>query len=121
MKGDIMEYLSIPGTVSPKDQETFQSTNWTQGNTGITKKYNYNNDFKMIYRVVDTTQNSRDRMSGPDKNSLETRINTEGQEHTMGVPYSVSDPDPLLKNKERNTTKQDPHNSEPKSDIWVPF
>lgn len=97
MKGDIMEYLSILGTVSPKDQETFQSTNWTQGNTGITKKYNYNNDFKMIYRVVDTTQNSRDRMSGPDKNSLETRINTEGQEHTMGVPYSVSDPDPLLK------------------------
>lgn len=46
---------------SPQYQETFLSTEWTIGNTGKGKNHNYNDDFEMIYRVVDISQKVMDR------------------------------------------------------------
>lgn len=80
---------------SPQYQETFLSTEWTIGNTGKGKNHNYNDDFEMIYRVVDISQKVMDRNFRPSKNSPQTLINTGGQEYSMGSPYPVSDPDPV--------------------------
>ena len=40
-----------PTILKPVDQEVFDATPWRTGNTGITKKQNYNNSFRMLYRV----------------------------------------------------------------------
>ena len=78
----------IPSTVSPKNQETFRSTEWKEGNTGKTKNHNFNNDFTMKYRTVHTSQRLLDTISASVQNSLETRIDTRGQEQPMGIPYT---------------------------------
>ena len=87
----------IPITVSPKNQETFRSTEWKEGNTGKTKNHNFNNDFTMKYRTVHTSQRLLDTINGSVQNSLEPRINTRGQEQPMGSPYTGFDPDPNTK------------------------
>ena len=40
----------------PADQEVFASTSWRIGNTGRTKKHDYNSRFQMLYRVVYTDE-----------------------------------------------------------------
>ena len=40
----------------PVEQEVFASTPWKKGNTGRTKRVDYNEKFEMHYRLVDTSK-----------------------------------------------------------------
>ena len=79
----------------PVDQEVFAATEWKVGNTGITKKQNYNNSFLMIYRVVYVDQFLPDFLKGPVKKAAETQYLQGGQGVGMGRPTSPCDPDPV--------------------------
>lgn len=78
----------------PRCQETFQSTSWKCGNTGITKALDYNNRFKMLYRVVNLNARILDLNNILVKKCPETPDITRGQDNHMVPPYSVDDPDP---------------------------
>ncbi len=80
----------------PVDQEVFASTPWRTGNTGITKKQNYNNSFRMLYRVVFTDRKLPDFQNGPVKNTGKTQYLCGGQGSTMGRPEPAGDPDPAV-------------------------
>ena len=70
----------------PADQEVFAATPWRIGNTGHTKKCDYNRSFRMLYRVVSTDQILLDSQKGPVKNPAKTQYFCEGQDSSMGRP-----------------------------------
>lgn len=80
----------------PADQEVFAATPWRIGNTGHTKKCDYNRSFRMLYRVVSTDQILLDSQKGPVKNPPKTQYFCGGQDSSMGRPTTGCDPDPAL-------------------------
>ena len=76
----------------PVDQEVFSSTPWQKGNTGKTKRKDYNNDFEMFYRLVDTSK-KLDKYKCPEKNNLQTQYLCGGRDQPMGSPKVPADPD----------------------------
>ena len=79
----------------PVDQEVFPATPWRTGNTGTTKKQNFNSSFQMLYRVVFTDRKLRDFQNGPVKKVEKTQCLCGGQGSTMGRPETAADPDPV--------------------------
>ena len=78
----------------PADQEVFAATPWRTGNTGLSKKRDYNKSFRMLYRVVSTDQILRDSKTSTVKNAAETQYLCGGQDASMGRPTTACDPDP---------------------------
>ena len=78
---------------SPVEQEVFVSTPWKQGNTGRTKRVDYNKQFEMCYRLVDTTK-LLDKKKCPVKKDPQTLYLCGGQATSMGSPKVTVDPDP---------------------------
>jgi len=62
-----------PAVGLPRDQEVFFATPWQIGNTGRTQKHDYNRDFEMRYRIVDTSRRLV-RKNGRVKNTPEKQI-----------------------------------------------
>jgi|GEM_PF-654823 len=79
--------------IRPADQEIFEATPWTRGNTGITKRVNYNKQFEMFYRLVYTSK-LLDKNICLEKNRPETQCLCGVQHHPMGGPKVPADPDP---------------------------
>ena len=77
----------------PHEQEIFEATPWKIGNTGKTQKYDYNNDFKMYYRLVDTSKKlfSKKRRV---ENRPESLDFSGGRNDAMGRPSLRFDPAP---------------------------
>ena len=80
----------------PVDQEVFAATPWKTGNTGITKKLDYNKSFQMMYRVVFTDKKLWDSQNGTLKFVKESQCLCGGQDSSMGRPELASDPDPTV-------------------------
>ena len=80
----------------PADQEVFASTSWRIGNTGRTKKHDYNSRFQMLYRVVYTDEILLNFQKRPVKKTGKTQYLCGGQENTMGRPTPSNDPDPAV-------------------------
>lgn len=78
--------------IKPSEQEVFVATPWKEGNAGVTKRHDYNSDFKMVYRVV----NLLDKKNCLVKNTTQHLINTGGREATMGPPYDSPAPAPAF-------------------------
>lgn len=78
----------------PAEQEVFAATPWKTGNTGMTKKQDYNNSFRMLYRVVSVDRILPDFQKGPVKNAAEPQYLRGGQDISMGHPTTACDPDP---------------------------
>ena len=92
---DVSVALKLNTTIArPADQEVFAATSWRTGNTGRTKKLDYNNRFQMLYRVVNVDQILPDFQNGPVKRAAETPYLCGGRDNTMGRPTPGSDPDP---------------------------
>ena len=77
----------------PVEQEVFASTPWKKGNTGRTKRVDYNEKFEMHYRLVDTSK-ILDKNKCLVKKQPETLYLCGGQDASMGRPKLVGDPDP---------------------------
>lgn len=82
-----------PALGAPHEQEVFAATDWKIGNTGRTKRHDYNKDFMMAYRLVDTSERL-DTKKCPVKKNPKTLILCGGQDQPMGGPYVTDDPDP---------------------------
>ena len=93
----------------PADQEVFAATPWKTGNTGLTKKQDYNNSFRMLYRVVYTDQILPDFQKNPVKNAAKTKYLCGGRDIGMGRPTPACDPDPAL---------QDVYKRQPYYDVY---
>ena len=92
---DVSVALKLNTTIArPAGQEVFAATSWRTGNTGRTKKLDYNNRFQMLYRVVNVDQILPDFQNGPVKKAAETPYLCGGRDNTMGRPTPGSDPDP---------------------------
>ena len=92
---DVSVALKLNTTIArPAGQEVFAATSWRTGNTGRTKKLDYNNRFQMLYRVVNVDQILPDFQNGPVKRAAETPYLCGGRDNTMGRPTPGSDPDP---------------------------
>lgn len=81
-------------TPRPVNQEVFAATPWRTGNTGRTKKLDYNNSFQMLYRVINIDRILPDFPKNPVKKTTETQYLCGGRDKTMGLPTPGSDPDP---------------------------
>ena len=93
------EFMVDPAIGAPHEQEVFESTEWTVGNTGKTEKRDYNQQFRMYYRLVNTSiRILRSKNSGV-KNSPRTSHFSGGQAPAMGGPYPAGDPDPYAEAK----------------------
>lgn len=77
----------------PKDQEIFAATPWKKGNTGRTKRVDYNTKFEMFYRFVNTSK-LLDKKKCPVKKQAKTQYLHGGQTDSMGSPKVAVDPDP---------------------------
>lgn len=78
---------------SPVEQEVFSATPWKKGNTGRTKRVDYNTKFEMFYRLVDTSKRL-DKKNCLVKNEAGTQYLCGGQSDAMGSPKVGVDPDP---------------------------
>lgn len=83
----------ISGILRPAEQEVFVSTPWKKGNTGRTKRVDYNKQFEMLYRLVDTSK-LLDKKNCPVKKQPQTLCLCGGQADSMGSPKDTVDPDP---------------------------
>lgn len=90
--------LQLNNALSPCQQEVFEADSWKIGNTGRTKRRDYNQDFTMLYRVVHTDRKLVDKIKCPPKNDSETRYSRRGQEQPMGFPKNTTDADPVTSN-----------------------
>lgn len=89
-----LQIVSSANNLKPCEQEIFESTPWKKGNTGITKRVNYNDKFEMFYRIVDTSK-LLDKKKCLEKIHPETLYLCGGQDLPMGSPKGCDDPDPF--------------------------
>ena len=77
----------------PHRQEVFEATPWVIGNTGRTQKHDYNDDFEMKYRFVNTSKKLFEKNGRVKKQKNVT--NLQGvRSQPMGSPQVTIDPDP---------------------------